>query len=141
MAIIDTHTRNELDCPTAARLLDIAVDNEDISAFFRHFGWKKIAVCGMSRFCKVFIKLMKDTDIEIEYIFDKNPKNFPEGEYMGISIKGYTELKETGLPDMIVVTSNYYFNDIVDELIENNVPLEKIIGLNDVIFGMERLER
>lgn len=139
MAMIDTHTRNELDCPTAARLLDIAVDNEDISAFFRHFGWNKIAVCGMSRFCKVFIKLMKDTDIEIEYIFDKNYKNFPDGEYMGISIKGYTELKETGLPDVIVVTSNYYFNDIVDELIENNVPLEKILSLNDVIFGMERL--
>jgi hypothetical protein len=58
---------------------------------------------------------------------------------MGISIKGYTELKETGLPDVIVVTSNYYYNDIVDELIENNVPIEKIISLNDVIFGMERL--
>ncbi|MBR6694869.1 MAG: hypothetical protein IKL70_00450 [Oscillospiraceae bacterium] len=141
MAIIDTNTRNATDHPTAVRLLDIILNDEDISVFLKHFGWKKIAVCGMSRFCKVFIKLMKDTDIEIEYIFDKNPKNFPDGEYMGISIKGYTELKETGLPDVIVVTSNYYYNDIVDELIENNVPLEKILSLNDVIFGMERLER
>ena len=139
MAIIDTHTRNELDCPTAARLLDIAVDNEDISAFFRHFGWKKIAVCGMSRFCKVFIKLMKDTDIEIEYIFDKNHKNFPDGEYMGISVMGYSDIDKVGLPDMIVIASNYY-NDIVDELVENNVPLEKILNINDVIFGMERIQ-
>ena len=137
--IIDTNTRNATDHPTAVRLLDIILNDEDISVFLKHFGWKKIAVCGMSRFCKVFIKLMQGSDIKIEYIFDKNPKNFPDGEYMGISIKGYTELKETGLPDVIVVTSNYYFNDIVDELIENNVPIEKIISLNDVIFGMERL--
>lgn len=138
--IIDTNTRNKLDCPTAARLLDIILNDEDISAFFRHFGWKKIAVCGMSRFCKVFIKLMKDTDIEIEYIFDKNYKNFPDGKYMGISVIGYDKLNEMELPDMIVVASNYYYNDIVDELIENNVPLEKILSLNDVIFGMERLK-
>ena len=139
MAIIDTNTRNTTDHPTAVRLLDIILNDEDISAFFRHFGWKKIAVCGMSRFCKVFIKLMKDTDIEIEYIFDKNHKNFPDGEYMGISVIGYDKLNEMELPDMIVVASNYYYNDIVDELIENNVPLEKILSLNDVIFGMERL--
>lgn len=139
MAIIDTNTRNATDHPTAVRLLDIILNDEDISAFFRHFGWKKIAVCGMSRFCKVFIKLMKDTDIEIEYIFDKNPKNFPDGEYMGISVMGYDDISKTELPDMIVVASSYYCNDIIDELIENNVPLEKILSINDVIFGMERL--
>ena len=137
--IIDTNTRNELDCPTAARLLDIAVDNEDISAFFRHFGWKNIAVCGMSRFCKVFIKLMKETDIKIEYIFDKNHKNFPDEKYMDISVIGYSDVDKIKLPDVIVVASNYYYNDIVDELIENNVPLERILSLNDVILGMERL--
>lgn len=139
MGLVDTDTRNALDIPTAVRLLDIAVDNEDISAFFRHFGWKKIAVCGMSRFCKTFIKLMKDSDVEIEYIFDKNYQNFPDGKYMGISIIGYDKLSEIELPDMIVITSNYYYNDIVDELIENDIPLEKILSLNDVIFGMERL--
>jgi len=100
---------------------------------------EKIAVYGMSRFCKVFIKLVKDTDIEIEYIFDKNPKNFPDGEYMGISVMGYSDIDKVGLPDMIVVASSYYFNDIVDELVENNVPLEKILNINDVIFGMERI--
>ncbi len=137
--IIDTTTRNALDCPVAVRFLDIINNDEDISIFFRHFGWKKIAVCGMSRFCKTFIKLMKNSDIEIEYIFDKNCQNFPDGEYMRISIKSYAELKEIELPDMIVVTSNYYYNDIVDELIENNVPLERILSLSDVIFGMERI--
>ncbi len=141
MAIIDTHTRNAIDHPTAVRLLDIILNDENISVFFRHFGWNKIAVCGMSRFCKVFIKLMKETDIKIEYIFDKNYQNFSDGKYMGISVIGYDKLNEMELPDMIVVASNYYYNDIVDELIENNVPLEKILSLNDVIFGMERLER
>lgn len=137
--IIDTNIRNAIDHPIAIRFLDIILNGEDISAFFRHFGWKNIAVCGMSRFCKVFIKLMKDTDIEIEYIFDKNHKNFPDGEYMGISVMGYSDIDKVGLPDMIVVASSYYFNDIVDELVENNVPLEKILNINDVIFGMERI--
>ena len=39
--IIDTNTRNATDHPTAVRLLDIILNDEDISAFFRHFGWKK----------------------------------------------------------------------------------------------------
>lgn len=139
--IIDTNIRSSSDCPVAVRLLDIINNDEDISVFLKHFGWKKIAVCGTGSFGQTFIRLMKNSDVEIEYILDKNYKNFPDKKYMGISVMGYRELCGKELPDVIVVTSNYFFNDIVDELIENNVPIEKIISLNEVIFGMERLER
>lgn len=36
--IIDTNIRNAIDHPIAIRFLDIILNGEDISAFFRHFG-------------------------------------------------------------------------------------------------------
>jgi len=137
---MDQTTQRVLDCPTAQRFIDVILNNEDLSAFFRKFGWERIAVCGANHFCQTLIRLLEKKDIIIEEVFDKNYFKFGGGRYMDIPVKGYLELDKMEFPDVFVVTSNFYYNDIVDELIKYKVPLERIISINDVLFGIRRLD-
>lgn len=138
---LDETTQKFLDCPTAHRLIDVALNDENVADFFDYFGWKKIVICGANHFCQSLIKLLSGSDIIIEYILDRNYYKFSNGMYMNIPIKNYSEIGEMMEPDIVVIASNYYFNDITDELLANNIPLEKIISINDVLFGMGRLKQ
>ena len=56
---MDQTTQRVLDCPTAQRFIDVILNNEDLSAFFRKFGWERIAVCGANHFCQTLIRLLE----------------------------------------------------------------------------------
>jgi len=135
-------TRNGLlDYYTANKLIDVIVNEKNIEKFFNNFGWKKIAVAPAINYSKAMIKILDCSKISVEYFLDRNACRFSTGMLMNVPVYPYSAIKEITEVDVIVITSNQYFNDIADELILNNVPLEKIISINDVLLGVERLKK
>ena len=90
----------------------------------------------------------------LSYSFGGNNDNLGTSNSTHIAVAKATKISlsnvlagATSLKNYLNKESNeqlaYYDNLFMSSkpnIIENNVPLEKILGLNDVIFGMERLK-
>ena len=75
-------------------------------------GIKRIAIYGMKELGERFFEEIKNTDIEVAYIIDKNPREVI-GDFQVISPQ--QELPEV---DAVVVTADYYFKEIVNQYIQ-----------------------
>ncbi len=135
----DEREQKILDFSTSQKFLELAVSGKAIDDFFHHFDIKRIAIAPYNHFGKCLVRLLQGTEVEAVCFIDKMYYKYNENDYFGIPIESY----ETGsckAVDAVIVTSNFYYNDIVDTLIGNGVSLEKIIGINSILFGLERLE-
>lgn len=126
---------------TSNKLLDVITNSKDIATFFKCFDWKKIAVAPFTNYSKALIGILNKSEISVEYLLDRKACQFSDRTLMNIPIFSYSDIEKLSEVDVIVITSNRYFNDITDELIANNVPIEKVISINDVLFGAERLNK
>lgn len=91
---------------------------------------KRIAIYGMKELGERFYEELKNTDIEVVCIIDKNPARVL-GDFIVIS-------PEQEIPDVdaIVVTANYYYLEIVDQLKEKvNCPIYSLNGVLGNSFG------
>lgn len=128
-----------MDFSTAQKLLEISVSNQELKKFFERFQIQRIAIVPYNHFGRCLVRLLDNRDIDIECFVDKMCGKFHLSDYLGVPIKSYGDLKNDDV-DAVIVTSNFYFNDIVDCLLENDISLEKIIGINTILYGMERIE-
>ena len=98
---------------------DICIGN-----YFINRNIKKIGIYGYSMFAKHLIVQMKDTDVEISFLVDK------QKDKLNIDIPVF--LPEEALPkhDILVVTSFFYYDEIKKELGDKY----KMISLQEVIF-------
>lgn len=136
----DQREQKIIDFSTAQKLLEIAVSGQEISVFFERFEIKRIGIAPFNHFGQCLVRMLQNKSITTKCFMDKRYDKFNSGGYMGIPIKDYGYLTEDEV-DAVIVTSNFYFNDIVDTLLEHNIPLEKVIGINTILYGLERLER
>lgn len=124
-----------LDISTSQKFLDILASGKEPSMFFEKNKIKKIAIAPFNYFTKCLIKTIDSEKIEVACIYDKQYYKFPQG-FRNIKISSYSEIEKEDA-EMYLVTSNYYQNDIIDTLISKGVSIDKIIGINTVLFGME----
>ena len=122
-----------LDFATAQKFLEISISGKNIIDFFRQTEIKSIAIAPYNHFGQCAVRMLKDQDIEIKYFMDK--LYFKYGNYGGIPVIGYGSFVADEV-DAVVITSNYHGNAIID----NKVPIEKIIGINTILYGMERMQ-
>ncbi len=88
------------------------VGNRDI-----YIPYEKVALYGAGVICKYLIKLLKDNNIAIEYVVDKNKF----GEKIGdISIININKIQEQKNVDAIIVTTLYGYTEIEAELKKNS---------------------
>ena len=93
-------------------------------------GIKRIAIYGMKELGERFFEEIKNTDIEVAYIIDKNPREVI-GDFQVISPQ--QELPEV---DAVVVTADYYFKEIVNQLSEKvNCPIYSLNAVLGNSFG------
>ena len=106
--------------------------------------------------------ILKNAEDDIKTHVDEMQKFFPEEKKYINNVRAIQSLEDSAKNGMILLATtrdldsvdqtllnSLRFERIVElkmprkkeilELIENNVPIEKILSLNDVIFGMERI--
>ncbi|MDE6603094.1 MAG: hypothetical protein K2K90_13235 [Lachnospiraceae bacterium] len=100
-----------------------------IADYFRGKGYKRVAVYGMGELGRLFLRELRDKDIEIPYVIDQNARS--------ISVPGIKtiELKDVKQDvDVIVVSVVDKFETIKAD-IERNVDVP-VISLDDVLFSL-----
>lgn len=128
-----------LDINTAQKFLDIVSLNKPITSFFDTLQVKRIALAPFNHFTKCLLRTIDLQKVEVVGIYDQAYNKFPDG-FEGINVYNYDEIEDSEV-DLYIVTSNYYQNEIIDILQLKNISLGKIVGINTVLFGMERLKK
>lgn len=117
----------------AKRWLDNKNEGKDIGQFFKDNGIKTIAIYGLGTLGELFYEDIKKTDIKVLYFIDKNAEGLyrkeDEPEVVAIS-----DVCRKEMPDAIVITPVYDYNDIDNELEEAGCNIMRI-SLEDVIYG------
>ncbi len=104
----------------------IKQEGKHISEYFRKYGYKRIAVYGMSYAGDTFVEELKNSDIEIVYGIDKNVNNL----FSVIDIVSPEDDLET--VDVIVVTAITFYEEVKEQLSEKlDCP---IISLEDILY-------
>lgn len=92
--------------------------------YLQERGIKKIAIYGMKELGERFYEEIKNTEIEVVCVIDKNPDDVV-GDFWVIS-------PEEEIPDVdaIIVTAEYYFNEISKQLKEKvRCPIYSLLGV------------
>lgn len=133
----DLTQQNRLDIHTAQKFLDMLTLNKSIQPFFDMYEVKRVAIAPFNHFAKCLIRIIDVDKVEVLGIYDQMYYKFPNG-FRDIEICGYENISDTNA-DLYIITSNYYQNEIIDTLVMHGIPLEKIVGINTLLFGTERL--
>lgn len=132
----DLRAQKMIEFSAAQKLLDLAVSNKKIEDFFIRYRLRHIAIAPYNHFAQCLAKMTGGTDIVIECFCDRMYQKYRTG-VCNIPVYGYEMLREMRF-DAVVVASGYYLNEITDSLIAQGIPLEKIIGMNTVLYAMGR---
>ena len=101
-------------------------DGKSLVLYFVSNGYKKIAIYGMKELGERLYDELRDSEVEVKYIIDKNA----DAIYADIDVlTPEDELEEV---DAIVVTAIHYFDEI-EELLEQKVDCP-ILSLEDIVY-------
>lgn len=87
-----------------------------------------IAIYGIHELGKLVYKDIKGSQIQVNYFIDKRASEYPKG-YQGVPVVRLEQLLEGDIKGFILVTPEFYFHDILQDLIKKGIPLEKIITI------------
>lgn len=105
--------------------LEIEQKGQSIRSYFTQNGYKTVAIYGMKELGERLFDELKDSEIEVKYIIDKNA----DAMYAEVDIvKPDEELDEV---DVIVVTAVHYMDEI-EEMLEEKVEYP-IVSLMDIV--------
>lgn len=130
----DLREQKMLEFATAQKMLELSLNKKNLAVFFEKYKIKKVAIAPNNHFAQALIKMTRSDELEVFCFCDRMYERYRNG-IMGIPVIGYEALEERAV-DAVIVTSVYYGNDIIDSLLEHHVPLEKIIGINTILYEM-----
>ena len=114
----------------AIKWLEVKQNGYDLAQYFRECGIRNIAIYGMADMGKRLYDELEDSEIEIRYLLDQNPKMM--GQILKFGSLGQGRLET----DAIVVTVALSERQIIDELISYGY--DKVIGLSEVLGSFEK---
>lgn len=101
-------------------------ENKSLADYFKKNNYNTMAIYGMKELGERLLDELRDTEINVRYIIDKNADEI----YSDLDI--YTPDDELEDVDVVVVTAIHYFDEIEVEMSKKmNCP---IISLEDVIY-------
>lgn len=110
--------------------LDIKQEGKSLSEYFVNNNYKTIAIYGMGEMGRRLYDELKDSEIQIKYVIDKNSIT----AYSPVEVKELDDFDgdDNVEVDVVVVTATFAFNEIQKEVSEKiTCP---IISLEDVIY-------
>lgn len=99
-----------------------------LQEYFHRKGYRTVAIYGMKELGVLLFDELRDTDITVEYVIDRNA----EGIYT--EVKCFTPTDTFPPVDVCIVTAIHYFDSIEKELKEamNN----PVVSIEDILFDL-----
>ncbi|MDL2288690.1 hypothetical protein LJC32_04855 [Oscillospiraceae bacterium OttesenSCG-928-F05] len=119
--------------PTLMKIITLKNEGKSVKDFFYKNGMYNIAIYGAGELGKYIYLELEGTGITVDSFIDRNYQKFPQGLY-DIPVVGTISDKNI---DAVVVTVLYESNSITDFLLQQGLPLTRIINLNDVVYGVD----
>lgn len=108
--------------------LSVHQQGKSLVDYFKKNGYKTVAIYGLKELGERLYDELKDSDITVKYIIDKNADTL----YADVDVVTPDEKLEP--VDVIVVTAAYYYSDIEEMLYEKvDYP---VVSLEDVVYGV-----
>lgn len=109
-----------------AQWVKVKQQGKNLASYFEEYGYKKIAIYGMSYAGEALVDELKDSDIQIAYGIDKNASSI-DTEMQVVTLDD--DLEDV---DAVIVTAITFFDEIEEELSRKiNFP---IISLKEVLY-------
>lgn len=110
------------------------LEGRKLSHFFEWNGYETSALCCLSSLGLLYLEWAKEEGVSPEFAIDKRP---PEVfERADIQVIAPRDIQAAPEVDVYIIAHVYYFNEIADSLIEQGVPEERIVSLNDILFSI-----
>ena len=106
--------------------LSVHQQGKSLVDYFEKNGYKTVAIYGLKELGERLYDELKDSDITIKYIIDKNA----DALYADVDV--VTPDDELEQVDIIVVTACYYF-DQIDRILTENVDYP-VVSLEDILY-------
>lgn len=95
-------------------------------------GIRRVALYGVSGLGELAYNDIRDTGVEILCFIDKNAERY-SGEKDGLAVLKLEQLGQLPEDCYILVTPEYFFQEIMGDLLERGVHLEHIISLSMIV--------
>lgn len=106
--------------------LMVRQEGKTLVEYFERNHYRTVAIYGMKEFGERLFDELRDSDITVKYIIDKNA----DAIYADVDV--ITPDSEMDPVDVIVVTATHYFDEIEEQLCEKvDYP---IVSLEDILF-------
>lgn len=103
-------------------------EGKKLASYFEKYGYKKIAVYGMSYAGETLLNELKETEVQVVYGIDQ------KADEIYSEVKIFTVNDELPSVDVIVVTAITFFDEIEEQLHEKmECP---IISLEDIVYDL-----
>lgn len=106
--------------------VQVKQEDKSLVEYFRKNEYRTIAIYGMKELGERLYDELKNSDIKVSYVIDKNADKI----YADVNV--VTPDEELDPVDVIVVTAVYYFNEI-EEVLNKKVNYP-IVSLEDVLY-------
>lgn len=106
--------------------LIVRQQGKTLAEYFEKNNYKTVAIYGMKEFGERLYDELKNTDITVKYIIDKN------ADSIWTDVKVVIPEEELEPVDVIVVTATFYFDEI-EEMLFDKVECP-VISLEDVLY-------
>lgn len=117
---------------TLTKWLARKVAGESLGDRLRELQVGKVALYGINGVGKLVYEDVKKSGVPIACFVDRRAQSFPDG-YDGLPVLGLEGVARLDEDCYVLVTPEYFFYDIMNDLLEGGIPLERIISLAMVV--------
>lgn len=117
---------------TLQKWLQHRIHHRSLGRLLAEKGVTDIAVYGINGADKMVYDDVKDAGVKVHYFIDRRYEEYQNG-YEGIPVLGIGQIQSIAENIYILITPEFYFCQITDDLMKGGIPLERIISLSMVV--------
>ena len=117
---------------TLVKWLTARVQGGSLGENLRVRGIGRVALYGINGLGAQVYQDLAEAGMEVVCFIDKNAGRFG-GEKDGLPVLNLFQLEQVPKDCCVLVTPEFYFQEIMEELLQGGIPLERIISLSMVV--------
>lgn len=108
------------------------IDRESLADILLNKGITKVAIYGLGEIGKLVYEDVASSDIQVTAFIDKKLGE-AGGSWKSIPIIGIDNIGQIGNDAFILITPEFYFVEIIEDLQKAQIPLERVISLSMLV--------
>lgn len=117
---------------TLVKWLTAWVQGGSLGENLRTRGIERVALYGVNGLGAQVYQDVKEAGVEVACFIDKNAERCGREED-GVPVLSLSQLERVPKDCCVLVTPEYFFREIMEDLLEGGIPLERIISLSMVV--------